>query len=542
MTTVAKGTVLAERYRLEEKLGEGAMGSVWRAEHLMLGSMVAIKVLDESIAQHKIALARFLREARAAASLKSVHVVQIHDYGVDERVPYIAMEYLDGETLGTRLQQVSHLSPEDTALMITHVARGVGKAHETGVVHRDLKPDNIFLVTEDDEEYAKVLDFGVAKAGEGVFAATLTSAGKLLGTPAYMSAEQAAGRHVDHRTDIWAMAVIAFECLTGELPFMGDDLPDLLHAIHDGPIPVPSRLAPVPPGFDAWFARGVARNVDDRFYTAKELATELRKLCGITGGPAQLTARRRRDPDEGDEPEPIETTSARIAAAFEKRERADSDPSESLFDDIIRTQDILREGLSRPADDILTDDDFDDAPTSTHQRPATAALVAPTGEAPTKGGAPPPPRRGGAPTTSSKPPPKPRRGAPAAGLPASAAPEPEPAPAVPTAATPEPPSAGRGGIAPVSEPGTSLGTVVSVPPRHQGQFGLLVGTALIVVLGTVAGTVAFVLRGPERPPAPAVAPPAVSAATPSASAPSPPAPRVTVEPVTGATASAPSAD
>jgi serine/threonine-protein kinase len=268
VTAIVKGTVLADRYRLVEKLGEGSMGSVWRAEHLTLGSEVAIKLLDASIARHNVALARFMREARSAASLKSIHVVQIHDFGVFGEIPFIAMELLRGETLGARVRRLGKLEPAETARILTHVARAVGKAHEAGVVHRDLKPDNIFLVREDDEEFAKVLDFGVAKAGEGVFAATLTSAGKLLGTPAYMSAEQAAGNPVDRRTDLWAMAVIAFECLTGTLPFIGDDLPDLLHAIHDGPIPIPSRLGRVPVGFDAWFARGVARRLDDRFRSA----------------------------------------------------------------------------------------------------------------------------------------------------------------------------------------------------------------------------------------------------------------------------------
>ncbi len=509
MTGVGAGTVLAERYRLEQKLGEGAMGSVWKAEHLMLGSPVAIKLLDESIAAHSIALARFMREARAAASLKSVHVVQIHDYGVDHQMPFIAMEFLEGETLANRLKRVHRLPAREAALILTHVARGISKAHVAGVVHRDLKPDNIFLLKEDDEEYAKVLDFGVAKAGEGVFAATLTSAGKLLGTPAYMSAEQAAGRSVDHRTDIWSLAVIAFECLTGDLPFVGDDLPDLLHAIHDGPIPVPSRMSAVPEGFDAWFARGVARNIDDRFYSAKAMVTELRAICGLettTRGPAPAPVdeeqqRETLTPNEQDLPDDEDTTSTRIARAFRNREEEEA--SESLDDDIIRTQDVLADSVARPVDDILTESDFDD------ETPVTEPTGAgtDTGEFDAKNAA---NRTADEPDAdavhegrlASQPPTKPPTH--------ESVPESEPGPVSASRAAadevtgefddPPPPTA-----PPVSHhdppiPGsiTSTGTVVSVAPHRRGQFGLLVGTAIVVVLGTAAGIVAFVLRAPSR--------------------------------------------
>jgi serine/threonine protein kinase len=525
---VTKGTVLAERYRLERKLGEGAMGSVWKAEHLMLGSKVAIKLLDESIAAHSIALARFMREARAAASLKSVHVVQIHDYGVDRKMPYIAMEFLEGETLSDRLRRSERLSPSETALILTHVARGIGKAHETGVIHRDLKPDNIFLLKEDDEQYAKVLDFGVAKAGEGVFAATLTSAGKLLGTPAYMSAEQAAGRPVDHRTDIWALAVIAFECLTGELPFVGDDLPDLLHAIHDGPIPIPSRLGPVPEGFDAWFARGVARNVDDRYYSAKTMIAELRALCGVEtvarGSATELADEERQrktlSPNEEDLPDEGDTTGTRIARAFRARE--EEEPPESMYDDIIRTHDVLADSVARPVDDILTDDDFDDA--ESPETPLTESSPEPSES--TDAGADtqnaPPPRSA---STSAPPPPNRTSKRPAGRLVSQPPPKPkdreqppksEPAPISasraaasdvrvefddPPAATPDPPSSAADRRLSGAE--TATGTVVSVPPRRSGQLGLLVAAAIVVVLGTAAGTIAFVLRSPPSEAAPA---------------------------------------
>jgi len=505
VTAIAKGTVLADRYRLVERLGEGSMGSVWRAEHLTLGSEVAIKLLDASIARHSVALARFMREARSAASLKSVHVVQIHDFGVFGEIPYIAMELLRGETLGARVRRLGKLDPGETAQILTHVARAIGKAHEAGVVHRDLKPDNIFLVREDDEEFAKVLDFGVAKAGEGVFAATLTSAGKLLGTPAYMSAEQAAGTPVDRRTDLWAMAVIAFECLTGTLPFIGDDLPDLLHAIHDGPIPIPSRLGRVPVGFDAWFARGVARRLDDRFRSAREMAAELRRICADdTAGAPRRGAHGAAGLGPEDDAEENEPTGARIAGALGTPSSPEEEiPSSSAFDDIIRDRDILVGGRARPADDILTDADFDEE---------TCAAAARVGEAPAAVAPVAPPLR------SAKPPPKPRRPPvpPPLSLP-EPAPEPAAAPAPGRAAAePQAPLA-LTSVSPTSERAVNAATVVTVTPRRKDSNLLLIAGA-IVVLGTVVAMIAFTFADAGGSAAATRAPGVPSAALPVTSA------------------------
>ena len=154
--------VLAGKYKLVHQLGKGGMGTVWLAHHLTLQSPVAIKLIEPQIASNPEALARFMREARAAAALRSPHVVQILDHGVDDGTPYIAMELLEGESLAARLRKVGRLSPEDTARILTHTARAVSRAHEVGVVHRDLKPDNIFLIENEEEELAKVLDFGIA--------------------------------------------------------------------------------------------------------------------------------------------------------------------------------------------------------------------------------------------------------------------------------------------------------------------------------------------------------------------------------------------
>jgi serine/threonine-protein kinase len=290
MARVSSGTILAGKYALVAKLGQGGMGSVWRAEHVQLRSPIAIKLIDEDIASDSEALARFMREAQSAAALRSPHVVQILDFGADNGVPYIAMELLEGESLARRIERTRGISPLETASIVTQVSRAIAKAHETGIVHRDLKPDNIFVVHNDEEEVAKVLDFGIAKAQRSLDATTgsNTRTGAILGTPYYMSPEQAEGnRYVDHRTDLWALGVIAFECLLGRRPFDSDALGSLLLAICTRPVPVPSSHGRVPRGFDAWFARACSRDPQARFQSARELAAELRRVCGVTNRDSQ---------------------------------------------------------------------------------------------------------------------------------------------------------------------------------------------------------------------------------------------------------------
>ncbi len=288
------GDLIAEKYRLEVLFGQGGMGSVWRAHHLVLNSAVAIKLLDPAIAGNVSILERFLREAQSAAALRSMHVVQIFDYGVDAGRPYIAMELLNGESLGSRLERVGRLSPRETARIIRHVARAMSKAHASGIVHRDLKPDNVYIVSEE-EEIAKVLDFGIAKIVDpltgGSSGSSGTQTGALLGTPFYMSPEQAQGiRQVDKQTDLWAMAVIAFECLVGRRPFVSEAIGDLVLKICTQEAPVPSEVGPVPRGFDAWFRRGIAKDPNARFQSAEELSASLFAALGVSEGGVQDAA------------------------------------------------------------------------------------------------------------------------------------------------------------------------------------------------------------------------------------------------------------
>ncbi|WP_437747292.1 protein kinase [Sorangium sp. So ce1504] len=272
--TPAAGNTVADRFRLVRPLRQGGMGSVWLAQHLGLDIPCAIKFMNAQGVSKEVRL-RFEREAKVAAQIRSPHVVQILDHGVWQGTPYIAMEYLEGEDLDTRIQRVGRLDPHDTMAITAQVARALTKAHASGLVHRDLKPANIFLVRDDDREIAKVLDFGIAKDSTPQVTST-TKTGSLLGTPAYMSPEQAQGtKSIDHRSDLWSLAVVVFECLTGKLPFNSEAFGDLLLKIMVKPLPVPSQFAPVPPGFDAWWARAASREPDARFQSAKEFCDAL---------------------------------------------------------------------------------------------------------------------------------------------------------------------------------------------------------------------------------------------------------------------------
>jgi serine/threonine-protein kinase len=278
--------ILAGRYRLEVRLGAGGMGAIWRAEHLVLKAPVAVKLIDREAVPDDDTMARFLREAQAAAALRSPHVVQIIDYGVDGKIPFMVMELLEGENLAQRLKRMRRLSRQETARVLTQVGRAVQRAHEAGIVHRDLKPENVFVVRNEDDEIAKVLDFGVAKLERANLGqeGTRTRTGSILGTPYYMSPEQAQGnKTVDYRSDLWSLGVIAFECIVGKRPFFSDGLGDLVLTICVRDLPVPSDTAPVPLGFDKWFSRACNREPGQRFQSARELTEGLRDALGIEG-------------------------------------------------------------------------------------------------------------------------------------------------------------------------------------------------------------------------------------------------------------------
>jgi len=278
---VSANTEIAGKLRLVKPLGQGSAGQVWLAKHLHLGSKVAVKFLNREVSLSKTAKERFVREARAIARIRSPHVVQVHDFGFHEEQAYLVMEHLVGETLEDRLDKVGKLTPDQTLRVVTHIAKALQKAHDAGIVHRDIKPANVFLVDYGDEEVAKVVDFGIVKANADAVTttgamSTLTQTGSLLGTPYYMSPEQIQDSgSVGPQSDLWALGVIAYECVVGQLPFDGSNFPTLVMAICRDPVVPPSSLANVPKAFDAWVERALQRDPTARFGSARELAREL---------------------------------------------------------------------------------------------------------------------------------------------------------------------------------------------------------------------------------------------------------------------------
>jgi eukaryotic-like serine/threonine-protein kinase len=278
---VKLGAMLAGRYRLLEQLGEGGMGSVWKAEHVLLHSHVAIKIIDPEVARLEFNLARFLREAKTLATLRSPNVVQVLDFGSDSDTPYLVMELLQGQTLGRRVADKGRLSLSETSGVLEDVCTAMALVHEQGLIHRDLKPENIFLCNTGGQRVTKVVDFGIAKSLRGDMSASMqTRTGHMLGTPSYMSPEQCRGlKDIDHRADLWALGVITYECLVGKVPFEGEVLGDLLLRICMDPLPIPSERAKgLPDEFDAWFAKAVARDRSVRFQSALELSKALSEL------------------------------------------------------------------------------------------------------------------------------------------------------------------------------------------------------------------------------------------------------------------------
>jgi serine/threonine-protein kinase len=285
MSSLHEGSIIGERYRLERLVARGGMGSVWKAQHLKLNVDVAIKLMAPAFASDADARARFEREAKASAQLKSPHVVQVHDYGIAGDSPYIVMELLEGEDLEARLRRERRLSLAATLSIVEQACRALSRAHGAGIVHRDLKPANIFIARDGGGELVKVLDFGIAKATDPALVGQATKTGALLGSPHYMSPEQVrTSKDVDHRSDLWSLGVIVFRCLTGELPFPGDEIGEVLVEICADPIPVASQIAPdLGPAVDGFFERALMRDRNQRFQSAGALVEALASLARASG-------------------------------------------------------------------------------------------------------------------------------------------------------------------------------------------------------------------------------------------------------------------
>lgn len=264
--------------------------------HATLGTRVAVKFIKPRFAEQPEARARFEIEARAAAKLKTKHAVHVFDYGVSaEGLPYIVMEFLDGQSLSDAIITRGPLAASEVALIIVQAARALTKAHAAGVVHRDLKPDNIFLAGSEElyegmPYVVKLVDFGIAKMFEETQPDAApspmggpTREGTVIGTPNFMAPEQLTmGGAPGPLTDLWSLGACTFAAMTGRLPFEGDVLGDIVLKVCASPMPVPSKVGPnTPAGFDAWFARACSRDPARRFQTADELAQALAGVCGV---------------------------------------------------------------------------------------------------------------------------------------------------------------------------------------------------------------------------------------------------------------------
>jgi eukaryotic-like serine/threonine-protein kinase len=281
--TPATGLVVAGKYRLESMLSQGGMGSVWVAKHLALGEPVAIKFMVATLGLDE-ALTRFQREAKAAARLRSTNVVQVLDYGIDRGLPYLVMELLHGEDLRARIKRINRLSPLEVFRIMLPVCRALERAHTSGLVHRDLKPENIFLSSEGDQEVPKILDFGIARTAHTEDGdESMTQAGTVLGSPHYMSPEQAtAALVIDHRSDLWSVAVILFRALTGKHLFPGRSAGDCAVQICTGPIKKARSLVPdLPEAIDEFFEHALKRNPRERYQSARELIHAFGEAAGL---------------------------------------------------------------------------------------------------------------------------------------------------------------------------------------------------------------------------------------------------------------------
>ena len=286
------GQTLADKYSIEELIKRGGMGAVYRGRHVLMDKTVAIKVLRPSLAVDDEVVARFSREAKAASRISHPHAVNVTDFGESENgVVFLVMEYLDGRTLKELIKNEGPMKVSRVVEIIRQVAGALDAAHQQGVVHRDLKSDNIMLSQTNDADWAKVLDFGIAKIQlpEGHRDSDLTAPNLVVGTPQYMSPEQCSqAGQIDSRSDVYSLGVIAYEMLAGQLPFTGESATVIMiKQVQDPPPSLLSLRPDLPAGIEIAVHKALAKQPADRFATAGEFAIALAQAAepGATVSP-----------------------------------------------------------------------------------------------------------------------------------------------------------------------------------------------------------------------------------------------------------------
>lgn len=269
---------LEGKWALERTLGQGGMGTVWLATDLTLHRKVAVKMLAEKFSADEALVARFEREARMMARLEHPNLVPVYAVGRHAGVPFIVMKFLEGVTLAERLQRRPRLELDEVRRIVRQLCLGLQCIHQGGVVHRDIKPANVFLAPDG---HVTLLDLGVAREAQS----TMTVAGAIVGTPRYMSPEQVLGMRVDHRADLYALATVTFELVTGAPPFDGGDGVSLLRKHLETPPPDASQVARVPAALGAMLQRGLAKRPEHRFESASEFSAAFERAAGAPPSP-----------------------------------------------------------------------------------------------------------------------------------------------------------------------------------------------------------------------------------------------------------------
>ncbi len=284
------------KFRRVRMIGSGGMGEVWEVVHALTHHHRALKLLHHRYAEDAQIVERFVREASAAGRIKNPHIVESFDAGrLEDGTPYVLMELLVGESLSSFIRRLGRLSPGLTAGLLVQCCEALQAAHDAGIIHRDLKPGNLFVVTVDGAPFIKVLDFGMSKFDPGrTGELSVTEQGMALGTPLYMSPEQMGGSPVDARSDVYALGVIAWECLVGENPYPRTSFPELAAAVYSGKVAAPHTLVPaVPPQLSAAVMKAMAAAPEARFPSAAALAAALRPfVLAEAAAPKQAPASR----------------------------------------------------------------------------------------------------------------------------------------------------------------------------------------------------------------------------------------------------------